>query len=195
MVWRGHGNVLNLPKFFPSPHCIYVLLSVCTTLSASNLHCVLPGLLSQLPNWHPSPSLAPFHPTFQRFLTSTADHATHLLDSFQGPTACRTGSRLQAQPPELSAACAATTCAATTLGNEQFPRGSRSPLPTCFLCLESFPVVSEGPASFFKNLLPCHLLQEVSPELHQPSFFFTRCLGPEPRQVLAGSNARLGSAH
>lgn len=100
MVWRGHRrHIMNLPKFVPSPQRVSALPSATTTLSASHLRCLLPGLESRLPNWSPSPSLAPFQPTFQTFLTCISDRATCLIDSFQGSTAWhRTGFHLQPGP-------------------------------------------------------------------------------------------------
>ena len=90
---------MNLPKFVPSPQRVSALPSATTTLSASHLRCLLPGLESRLPNWSPSPSLAPFQPTFQKFLTCISDRATCLIDSFQGYTAWhRTGFHLQPSP-------------------------------------------------------------------------------------------------
>lgn len=138
MAWRGHRRrVLNLPKFVPNPQCVSAQPPAATTLSASHLCCLLPGLESRLPNWSPSPSLAPFQPTFQKFLTCMSDRATCLIDSFQGPTAWhRIGFRLQPSPGGSHQ----LPCLLMQHHTEEpaIPKRSPSPLPTCFLWLESF---------------------------------------------------------
>lgn len=60
------GNVLNLPEFFLNPHCACPLLSVSTTTVCLKPSLSPFGLLSQLPNWPPTPGLVPFQSAFQR---------------------------------------------------------------------------------------------------------------------------------